>query len=436
MQRLPRVAFPLLVAVAIGSTTSAQQRPMFFSDAEHLASLSAPGFEAKPDISDDRLTLLFASDQGNAAGDLDLFMTQRASLDAPFGLQMRVNELNYPDRRDHTPTTSGDGLLIVYSSERPGTGTDDAWTSTRPDVNSPWDPPTEITQLNSPLRDMGFSMTPDGLCLYMSSNRGGGKGNFDLYMSTRPDRSAPWSDPVPIPELNTPFDDKFPSVAGDNLTIYFASDRPGSLTNPAGGQVGDLWCAMRSSVDEPWQVVENVFELNTNQVDYLMSVSNDHQEMFFVSDRPGGFGSLDLYRTEAIPGVTRYGTGTPGFADVPRVRPIGGEPTLGNLGWGMEITNVSPDADGFFMTNIVTGPGPILVGLGNRFVMRRFQRATGSNPPAEVPRQIRYAIRNDPAFIGVTIYGQVLMRGDVFGLGSFNGARAAFSPGISWTVMP
>ena len=115
------------------------------------------------------------------------------------------------------------------------------WAATRPDANSPWNPPVNLAVLNSSERDMGFTMTPDALTLYFSSNRGKPLGeldpDFDIYRSTRPATDAEWSAPVPVAELNTvPFADKFPSVTGDDLAIG-----PPHLFAPMGFLDGNWW---------------------------------------------------------------------------------------------------------------------------------------------------------------------------------------------------
>ncbi|MEM7198620.1 MAG: hypothetical protein AAF628_00015 [Planctomycetota bacterium] len=425
-----RSAFASLVLAPL---IASQERALFDQPAiEHLVALSSSGFEAKPDIAADRLTLYFASDQAGGAGDLDLWRATRPSLTAPFGVQTNITELNGAGR-DHTPTTSADGLLMIYSSSRAGgLGTDDAWFTTRASTSAPWNPPTNIPEISSSVRDMGFSMTPDGLTLYWTSNQGAFGGDFELYTSTRPDRSAAWSPPQPITELNTPWNDKFPSVTGDNLTMYFASDRPGSVPNALGAPSLDLWVAMRPTTSSPWTIVENVFEVNTADSEYLMSIADDGEELFFVSDRPGSLGLFDLYRVPAIPGVRRYGAGTDGEAGVPRLRPVGGPPQIGNPNWGYEITQVSPQAFGFYIHSTGRAPGPLLVNLSALTVIP-FQGPSPLNPPAATPRLIPSPLPASPALIGFTSHWQAIMAWDLRGRGTIAGVPFAASPAIAIT---
>jgi len=430
---MKRLALPAL-ALCLATTASAQDRAQF-QDAVHLPDLSGPGFEAKPDISDDRLTLLFATDRAGGFGELDVWMAARPDPGAPFGPPVNVVELN-SEGRDHTPTTTADGLEIVFSSSRDGgLGSDDAWMSTRPDTQSPWGPPVHLANLSSDMRDMGFTMTPDGLCLYYTSNRGGGKGGFDLYASTRSNRDSSWTDPIRLDVFNTPFDDKFPSVTADNRTLYFASNRPGSVLDDEGNPSLDIWVAMRPDENSSFGLLENLHEVNTKYGEYLMSIANDQTELFFVSDRPGGVGGFDLYHTLAVPGVRRYGQGLPGELGIPRLRTAGGAPALGNGSFAFEITNIAPFAKGFYVVSRYPAFDPDRPLLIGPFIEKTvFQRAAEENPPGDVPRLIAAPIPDNPNLVGRTSYCQAVML-DPLGAGEAGGRTFSMSPGLKRTIL-
>jgi hypothetical protein len=68
-----------------------------------------------------------------------------------------------------------------------------------------------------------------------------------------PQTFSDWSAPVNVgPPINTIYNDNYAVFSRDELTMYFTSDRPGSL----GGD--DLWFATRESVDSPWQEPQNM----------------------------------------------------------------------------------------------------------------------------------------------------------------------------------
>ena len=280
---------------------------------------------------------------------------------------------------------------------------------------------------------MGFTMTPDGMVIYFTSNRANGV-TFNLYTSRRPSPDAPWLPPVEIAELNTPWEDKFPSVTADDLTLYFASNRPGSVPAGDGTTSRDIWVAMRPTPWSEWSVVENVAEINTEHSEYLMSIADDGSELFYAADLPGSAGILDLYRVDTLPGVTRYGIGSSGEAGVPTLSTVGGPARLGNAGWGLQIRGVSPTAFGVLVIGPAPAPGPIHVDLLTAGALV-FQTLGLGNPSAEEARTIALPLPNDPVILGFTTHVQALMLWDLQGAGEILSVPFAASPALRITVV-
>ena len=104
-----------------------------------------------------------------------------------------------------------------------------------------------------------------------------------------------WSPAVSVAELNTPALEGCPGLTSDGLTLYFASDRAGGL----GGL--DIWVTTRSSVEEPWGEPTNPgAPLNSSFTEICPTPLNGGH-FLFVSTRPGGCGLTDLYRTRLVP---------------------------------------------------------------------------------------------------------------------------------------
>lgn len=90
-------------------------------------------------------------------------------------------------------------------------------------------------------------------------------------------------------ELNTPFNDGCPYQSPDGLTLYMASNRLGGL----GGQ--DIWVAHRASEDDPWGAPENLgAPINSELDDFCPTPVRGHG-LYFVSARAGGCGGADMY---------------------------------------------------------------------------------------------------------------------------------------------
>lgn len=94
--------------------------------------------------------------------------------------------------------------------------------------------------------------------------------------------------PMLVAELSSPGADDDPTLTADLLEIYFASDRAGG----AGGD--DIWRSVRESVHDPWQPPEPVAELNSAQQDEAPGITADGLEIYLSSSRGGG---NDIWRS-------------------------------------------------------------------------------------------------------------------------------------------
>jgi hypothetical protein len=100
--------------------------------------------------------------------------------------------------------------------------------------------------------------------------------------------------------VNTEFVDQQATISQDDLSMFFVSDRPG------GQGSFDLWTTSRACIECAWQTPVNL-PFNTSGLDFAPSLSPDNMALFFSSNRPGGFGSNDLYvvrRTDGSDNLT------------------------------------------------------------------------------------------------------------------------------------
>jgi len=85
------------------------------------------------------------------------------------------------------------------------------------------------TVLNTGFRETSPHISPDKKFLYFSSNRPGGAGGSDIYVSERLNYSwLKWSEPVPVAGVNSASDDSQPYFDPDAAFLYFSSKRDGS----------------------------------------------------------------------------------------------------------------------------------------------------------------------------------------------------------------
>ena len=103
-------------------------------------------------------------------------------------------------------------------------------------------------------------------------------------------KNSEWSEPVNLGSINSPFNEQNIFLTKDQLTIYFTSDRPGGF----GGL--DIYVSHRASVYSAWQTPMNLGPpVNTATNDFGPNLSIDGHLLFFASARPGGFGGADIY---------------------------------------------------------------------------------------------------------------------------------------------
>jgi Tol biopolymer transport system component len=116
---------------------------------------------------------------------------------------------------------------------------------------------------------------------------------------TQPETGTPalshegtWSGPINLgPVVNSPFIDFTPEISPDGLSLYFGSNRPGSLS-PA----PDLWVSRRASLDSPWGVPRNLGPVvNSPGADAAPNLSRDGHYLYFSSSRDGSLGQQDLW---------------------------------------------------------------------------------------------------------------------------------------------
>jgi hypothetical protein len=145
------------------------------------------------DNEEDTTILYFASDRDYGPNNYHIYASTMNEEDGAFGPGVLVRELNCfpPDcvvQRDSRTTIRRDGLEIIFGSwNRPGGfGKQDLWVSTRKDTEDPWSKPVNLgSVINTADNEGGPALSRDGTTLYFHSDRPGGAGLLDLYMTTR-----------------------------------------------------------------------------------------------------------------------------------------------------------------------------------------------------------------------------------------------------------
>jgi hypothetical protein len=256
------------------------------------AELNTASLDGCPILSPDGLQLYIASDRPGGLGGIDIWGAERANPAGPFGAPVNLGApINSPDN-DFCPSPLRDENRFMFVSNRPGgCGGGDIYL-TRGDPVQGWEEPVNLgCAVNSAADEAGpvLSLVEPGPTLYFSSNREGGSGGIDLYMSRKADTWV-FGPAELVPGVNSAEDDARPAVRRDGRELVFDSNRPG-------GQGGsDIWSARRDSIAGSWLAPVNLGPaVNSPANETRPSLSWEGTMLLFGSNRPGGEGMSDIY---------------------------------------------------------------------------------------------------------------------------------------------
>lgn len=120
------------------------------------------------------------------------------------------------------PTISSDETRMIYTT---GPAGGDANLFLRVWDGSNWGAPRPLRALNSKFHETAPALSGDGKLLYFASDRPGGRGGYDIWVSKWDGVEYAWPTPL-TSRVNTPFDEIDPAPSPDGLVLYFASNRP------------------------------------------------------------------------------------------------------------------------------------------------------------------------------------------------------------------
>jgi hypothetical protein len=100
-------------------------------------------------------------------------------------------------------------------------------------------------------------ISADGLEMYITASGPGSLGGYDLCVGTRKSVTDPWGPAVNLgAPVNTPYNEMFPSLSADGLTLYFSDAwtwrNPPTEPRPGGMGGPDIWMTTRASRNDPW----------------------------------------------------------------------------------------------------------------------------------------------------------------------------------------
>ncbi len=332
------------LVICISMCLSVSQADFMFSRPVNLgASINSSSGEWCPSISADGLTLFF-SRQGGGLGPEDIYMATRATTSDPWGPAVNIGSPVNDSNWQQGPSLSADGLTLFFNSDwSTGYGASDLWMTTRDTEDSQWDSPVNLgSTINTSSEEWLPSISADGLTLTFTSDRPGGLGGWDLWVTTRATIQDEWTPPVNLgAPINSSNREVSMSISHDDLILFFSSDRPGGY----GGY--DLWMSRRGTVEDPWSTPVNLGPNVNSTVMYEQSpdISSDNSMLFYTGERPGDYGGGDLFQVSIMPVVDFTGDNKVDIEDLTTLIEHWGqnEPAfdMGPMPWGDGIVDAA-----------------------------------------------------------------------------------------------
>jgi hypothetical protein len=142
-------------------------------------------------------------------------------------------------------------------------------------VNDEWTPIIKLNKnINTKFYESHASVSADGKKLYFTSNRDGGSGSLDIYVSEK-DLLGDWGVAVNLGnKINTPYNEDTPFITQNDSVLYFCSEGHISM----GGY--DIFKSTRSETS--WGTPSNLgFPINSTDDDRFFQPSNNGQNAYY-----------------------------------------------------------------------------------------------------------------------------------------------------------
>ncbi|QOI32822.1 OmpA family protein [Leptospira interrogans] len=114
---------------------------------------------------------------------------------------------------------------------------------------------------------------------------------LNIYRTIKDKKTGRWTDPEHLSEINSNFNDKMPAISPDGNFLIFSSDRPGGYGD------FDLWISVRNPKNGSWSQPKNLGSpLNSSESEILPFIHQDGEQLYFSSNREDERKKFKIFR--------------------------------------------------------------------------------------------------------------------------------------------
>lgn len=255
------------------------------------------GTQYFPVLTADDETLIFTGLTENR--DENIYFTRRMKgdrspvdrWDVPEEISKNINTTN----NEGTCTVSADGRTLVFTAcNRPdGHGSCDLYISHK--IGNEWSQPVNLgQQVNSREWESQPSLSADGHTLYFASDRKGGMGKRDIWVTHLDDKKQ-WAAPKNLgATINTPDDENAPFIHANSRTLFYSS-------NGLAGMGGfDIFVTQK--MDTVWTTPVNIgYPINTVSDQVGLFIASNGENAYYTDDNTEKGGGRSLLYTFRVP---------------------------------------------------------------------------------------------------------------------------------------
>lgn len=310
----------LIASFIAAPGTSVRQAETFgdWSTPFPVAGLNTSANDMYAVLTRDELTVYFTSNRSGGSGGDDLWYATRPSVDSPWGTPQNMGSEINSSVSDSLPFLSANEHVLYFQSARPGgCGLGDVWATYRRNANFAWERPVNLgcvlnTQLWTETAPAFFEdPQTEQAYLFYGSDRSGGLGDFDVYVSMLNDDGSATAG-VLVPEFSSPKRDTRIFIRRDGLEAFVTSDR----TDVGSQGLIDIWTTTRETLSDQWStpLVSLPSPVNSSCDDGSPFLSRDGTTLYFFSNRGGSTcGNRDIWSTTRVK-IHQENSSPPSFA--------------------------------------------------------------------------------------------------------------------------